>query len=353
MIFLRKNSEHGVALITALLILVITATTATYLLQQLNLSMRRSGNIINGNQAYLYALGAESLAIIALNEDFKKNKIEWHEDDWTLELNVPVEDGAGYIYGKVTDLQTRFNVNNLIGKQNYAAIEQFGRLLTLFGIESEVTNAVVDWLDSDHDAQGMYGAESDYYLGLEQPYRCANREITSVSELRLVRGLDTAKRFDELAQHLTALPNGTLINVNLAGYELHYAITGNAQNAAEAVRHSESMLEQQIDPNFQQQEVADEDFDNNAESIPKRPNIPITADSTEPYENVGDYIAKNNLQNDAKNNKVHQQTLSVDSEYFLVEGETELDRARATIKSVLRRDKNGKIEILMRTQGDF
>ena len=43
--------QSGVALITALLILAIASTAAAYLVQQLNLSMRRSGNVINSNQA--------------------------------------------------------------------------------------------------------------------------------------------------------------------------------------------------------------------------------------------------------------------------------------------------------------
>ena len=321
------------------------------------MSIRRSGNIINSNQAYLYALGAETLAIIGLNEDLKQNKIDSYEDIWTATYDpFPVEDGAGYIFIQVSDLQSRFNVNSLVdskGKQNTVAIERFRRLLLLFNINPDVTSAVIDWLDPNENAQGVYGAESDYYLGLEQPYRCANREITSVSELRLVRGLDTAERFYELTQHLTALPETTPINVNFAPYEIQYAIIGDANKAAAAVRHSKFMLEQQDDLALEEQDLSADSYSDSQNATVPRPNTRVTADSIRPYKDINDYIARNNLQNEIKNNKVSKQNLSVDSRYFLIEGESELDRARATVKSVLHRNKQGKIRVVFRTQGNL
>ena len=351
--------QSGVALITALLILAIASTAAAYLAQQLNLSMRRSGNVINSNQAYLYALGAETLAIIGLNEDAKTNKIDSYDDVWAMEYDpFPVEDGAGYIYIKVSDLQARFNVNDLVnkmGQQDNVAIERFRRLLTLFDIDPEVCNAVIDWIDSDVNALGPYGAEDDYYLGLEHPYRAANRWLASVSELRQVRGLDTAPRFNELAQFLTALPEHTPINVNMAGYEIQYAVIGDPQKAAEAVRFSKYALEQanaaaedgqqQIEEPVQQPSAGDTQTTQPA--VP-RPTIQPTAQSTEPYKDINDYVLKNSL---PKN--FVKQDLSVDSNFFLVTGESELDRGRATVKSVLHRDKNGKIRIVLRTLGEL
>lgn len=368
----RSLRQRGVALITALLIMFMAVAIASHLAQQLNMSMRRSGNIINSNQAYLYALGAETLAIIGLNEDIKANKIDSYDDFWAMEYDpFPVEDGAGYIYVKVKDLQGRFNINNLInkdGKLDPVSIERFRRLLVLFGIDPEVSNAVIDWMDKDHNAQGQYGAEDDYYLGLEQPYRCANRPLTSVSELRLVRGLDTAEQFNELAQQLIALPEHTPINVNLASYEIHYAIIGDVQKAALAVRHSKLMLEQALENQSDdaQQAQQEQEYEMQREMemarsmentgqrpIPPRPVIQPTPESILPYNDVNEYVAKNNLQQAIKNNTISQNDLSVDSQYFLVEGEAELDRARATVKSVLQREKNGKIRILSRTQGEL
>jgi general secretion pathway protein K len=345
--------NRGVALITALLILVIASTAAAYLMQQLNLSMRRSGNIINSNQAYLYALGAETLAIIGLNEDTKLNKIDSYEDIWAMEFDpFPVEDGAGYISVQVSDLQSRFNINNLIknGGLDTLSKERFERLLTLFNIDPEVSNAVIDWIDADINTLGIYGAEDDYYLGLEPPYRTANRPLSSISELRQVRGLDTAERFNELAQYLVALPEHTAINVNLASYEIHYAITGDAQKAALAVRHSPAMLEQANAAESGQQTTIQPPASNTADNyntVP-RPVVQPSAQSILPYADITDYFNKNDLQPN-----ISKEDLSVESQFFLVSGESELDRGRARIKSVLQRLKGGKIRVWFRTLGDL
>ncbi len=51
----------------------------------------------------------------------------------------------------------------------------------------EFAASIVDWRDSDSDTtQG--GAEDDYYLRLDPPYRCKNASFESVMELRLVCG---------------------------------------------------------------------------------------------------------------------------------------------------------------------
>ncbi|MBN1378626.1 MAG: type II secretion system minor pseudopilin GspK [Gammaproteobacteria bacterium] len=352
-----QTRQRGVALITALLILAIATTAAAFLVQQLNLSIRRSGNIINSNQTYLYALGAETLAIIGLNEDAKDNKIDSYDDIWSMEFDpFPVEDGAGFIYVKVSDLQARFNVNNLIkdGRQDTVSIERFRRLLTLYDIDPEVCNAVIDWIDTDIDTQGTYGAEDDYYMGLEPPYRAANRKLTSVSELRQVRGLDTAEHFHKLVQQLIALPERTAINVNFAGYEIQYAIIGDVQKAMQAVRHSQFMLEQtQAGAEEQPTDLLEISEPATNEHVLQRPFITPSAESVIPYNDIDDYIARNNLQEDIKTNKVSKEDLSPNSRYFLVLGESELDRGRTSIKSVLHRDANGKIYILSRTLGDL
>ena len=47
----------------------------------------------------------------------------------------------------------------------------------------------VDWLDEDIDPRPNSGAEDDYYMLQNPPYRAANRLMASASELRLVKGM--------------------------------------------------------------------------------------------------------------------------------------------------------------------
>ena len=55
-----SNGQRGVALITALLVVALATTAAVAMATRLNVDMRRTGNLLNGEQAYAYALGRKA-----------------------------------------------------------------------------------------------------------------------------------------------------------------------------------------------------------------------------------------------------------------------------------------------------
>ncbi len=103
------------------------------------------------------------------------------------------------------------------------SIARFSLLLGALDIDPSLLPALLDWLDADSETRFPGGAEDDYYLDLDAPYRAANRRFAHVSELRLVRGVDAAT-YDKLAPFVTVLPVRTDINVNLAPIEVLMAL---------------------------------------------------------------------------------------------------------------------------------
>lgn len=55
-------------------------------------------------------------------------------------------------------------------------------------LNDSVISSIIDWMDEDDDLEDQ-GAENEYYLSLEQPYRCKNGPIDSMNELLLVKGV--------------------------------------------------------------------------------------------------------------------------------------------------------------------
>jgi general secretion pathway protein K len=96
---------------------------------------------------------------------------------------------------------------------------QFRLLLEQLDIDPEITQALLDWLDPDSETRFPNGAEDDYYIELEEPYRAANGPIVDLSELKLVRGV-TDEIYAKLKPFIVALPAFTLINVNTAPAEI-------------------------------------------------------------------------------------------------------------------------------------
>ena len=54
--------------------------------------------------------------------------------------------------------------------------------------QEEMTDAIIDWRDSD-DLHRLHGAEDEYYMKLPEPYHAKNGRFDSVDELLQVRGI--------------------------------------------------------------------------------------------------------------------------------------------------------------------
>lgn len=110
------------------------------------------------------------------------------EARFTLAAVVP--DGSGGFaqrFGCVTDESGRLNINTLIAADKSGQV-LYDALMKLPNMTADLADAIVDWVDEDDDARES-GAESDYYLGLGQPYRAKNGPLNSLEELLLVRGM--------------------------------------------------------------------------------------------------------------------------------------------------------------------
>ena len=209
--------QRGVALITALLVVSLVTVIAVAMATRQHIDVRLTGNLLHGEQAYDYALGAESWARVILRRDDNESTHDSLDEDWATAL-PPLSVEGGQVSGKIEDLQGRFNINNLFlqdGKASEADVAYFRRLLEILKLEPNLTDALLDWIDADINVRFPDGAEDENYLSGSIPYRTANRPLVSTSELRLVAGFDpNAIRL--LEPYITALPARTLINVNTA-----------------------------------------------------------------------------------------------------------------------------------------
>ena len=219
-----EKRQRGVALVTALLVVSLATVAAVAMVTRLQVDMRRTGNLLNGEQAYAYAIAAESWAHVILRRDEEESDFDSLGEDWATAL-PPIAVEGGYVNGQIEDLQGRFNINNLIedgGEPtdaetavNAEELAYFERLLEVLGLEAALAPALLDWLDADINTRFPDGAEDVFYLLAERPCRAATRSMVSISELRLVKGF-TPEVVAVLEPHVTALPEETVININTA-----------------------------------------------------------------------------------------------------------------------------------------
>jgi general secretion pathway protein K len=236
--------QQGVALITVMLVVALATLLAVSMMRNQNISLRYAEGLFTQDQAILYTQGAEGFVQDLLLRDLDNDKRNKREVDhpgetWAKPFPAfPVPGGS--VQASLHDLQGRFNLNLLVQENavNTAAQTTLKRMLANLDLPDNLDAALIDWMDSDNEPNGVDGAEDDFYTRLPVPYRTANQPLADVSELLLVKGF-TPEVVAALRPHVSALPATALINVNTATPELVRAFTENmTASGAEELRRN-------------------------------------------------------------------------------------------------------------------
>ncbi len=212
---LAPKKAKGVAIITALFIMMLVAIIATAISLNLQLSINEtttvddyskkfheSDQFLNCEIIKLIEQAAKSPQVFSL---FDYSKVE--KDDFLIET---------------IDLQSRFNLNNLTKKEWHYSFIQLLLMVDPGTNEKdakEITEQISYWLTPIKSGESFSSPINRYYLSETTKTLPAHSLFESPTELRLIKGI-SAKRYQRLAPFITALPEVTPINLNTAPKEL-------------------------------------------------------------------------------------------------------------------------------------
>lgn len=231
---------RGVALVIVLLLLSMTVLIAAEIMERLEQDRTRTENALLMEQGYAYLLSAEALGMRALAADREDDRQRAEaidacsESDWAVSIGPMLWDN-GIFAVSIQDLQGRFNLNNLVATKDgertldRLQVERLKRLLRLVLPDANTADPLAeeaaDWIDSNTLVDGLGGAEDTEY----ESYRTGNTPFGDVSELRALRSATAAmwRETDDkplFSRYITALPEGTRLNVNTAPLEVLQAV---------------------------------------------------------------------------------------------------------------------------------
>lgn len=216
--------QNGVAIVLAMAVVAVAALAVTAMMVAQSTWSRQLELGTGHAQAQGLTQAGLDWARAVLSDDLRTGSVDHLGEPWALQLPpIPVENGS--LAGHIEDQQGKFNLNNLLkdGKVNPLELARFRRLLTILELSPLLADAVADWIDADNAPQPRNDTEDGYYLSLQPPYLAANRPLTDLAELALVRGFDKVVRA-RLRPFITALPRVTQVNVNTAPPEVLYAL---------------------------------------------------------------------------------------------------------------------------------
>ncbi|HQQ63370.1 MAG TPA: type II secretion system minor pseudopilin GspK [Pseudomonadales bacterium] len=211
---LPRFPQRGIAVITVLLALAIAILISSEVIMRVYMGVKRTENQLDADQAWQYALGGEALGRQLLAMDYEKNKqlaVDHLYEDWAIPAQtIPVE--GGFIEVEIYDLQSRFNLNNLVDDNGQVVpdqLETFTLMLSRLGVNPAYGMLAAHWASYPNDNESLYGNK-------DWPYRAGDTQFGSVSELRLLRDMDMGD-YLKIAPYVSALPvSGVPININTA-----------------------------------------------------------------------------------------------------------------------------------------
>ena len=313
---LTRNSffrnDRGIALVTVLMATALVAILAVGMTSAQQLNIRRTTNLLEGDQALLMAQGLEEWAVQLLLRDRQDGNNDHLGENWAMGL-IPTSVENGSISGRIVDLQGRINLNNLsAGNQQYSSQTQdiLERLFNSCEVESPYNTvlALADWLDPDSETRPG-GAEDQTYLLRQPAYRTGNRLMISPTELMLVEGI-SPDNYQCLADQITTLRDATMININTANAMVIASLVGTI-TLADA------------------EEIVRDRPDNG-------------------YANEADFLAHPVLAGTGANSN----GIALASNFFLVQGDAFFGNAEIHLNTVLAR-KPATVEILGRSVGTY
>ena len=296
----KQVQQQGIALLMAMMVVALATVTAVSLVHEQTLIIRKTEHIRNSDTALMYSLGLEDFARLILLKDKKDSKIDSLDENWAIGIPALPIDG-GFLSGSLQDAQSRFNINSVLVQENE---DRFKAICNNLDVNIDFIPALKDWIDSDQETLDADGAEDDYYTGLEQPYRTANRLMSDVSELLLVKGMDREK-FELLKPFITVLPVTTTLNINTIPAEIYKSFK-NAPDSDQFINEREK----------------------------------------DPFSTLEDY--KKRMKHELPANGI-----SVSTEYFQASGQVTLGEKTIFVNTLIHRDKKGVTTILSRKLGEF
>lgn len=219
--------QRGVAVVTALLVVMLATTVVAGLYVRENVTVRSVENRLALSQTRWVERAAIDWAKVILRADARSGVVDHLGEPWAVpvaetRLDETVTGGArlgdgsrpAMIAGQILDAQARFNVTALVqgGQVSDAHLAAFRRLLSVLGQPESLADMVLSRLlrSMPRTLEGKTVPPADLAL-------------LRLEDLRTVPGFDAAV-IEAIRPFVVVLPEPTLVNVNTAPAEVLAAL---------------------------------------------------------------------------------------------------------------------------------
>jgi len=226
----NKSDNRGIAVIIAVTTIALLVTMVIELNRKTGTAAESASMFKRrATLEYMTSSGIHMAMALLVKDKKETNDVDSLQEDWAdpdvlRDAMDELSFEEGEIEVKITDELGRIQINALVEfpdgqKFNQSQMVMWNKFLSYIRPDEGLTNddtmpasiisSTKDWLDSNDDdaIDGVNGAESDYYQGLDPPYSCQNGPFDSVESFLLVKGVaelvEGIGGFDQVAGYIT------------------------------------------------------------------------------------------------------------------------------------------------------
>ena len=231
--------ERGVAIVSVLLVVVVTSALAFHLLSRQEISVASTRVGLEFTQNRQYAIAAEHAARDMLGSLRMSSTYEPIEQTWLTE-HQPFQIEDGVVQLRLIDLNARLNLNSLVGDDSGSKQGIFLRLCDKLQLDTRLLSRWKDWTDLDEETSP--GGMEDYeWLVAPTPMRTPNTLGADISEARLLIPFEKHQN-EEFVRYVDVLPMSRLeMNVNSTPAEIFGLLDSDLLSLDDGFRRFESV----------------------------------------------------------------------------------------------------------------
>lgn len=220
------KKSQGIILLSVLWIMIILTALAIGLSHRIYLisSLTKNKNSLIKTRMALESGLNYLLCFMETDDDtMVDSKLDVFYDNQLKFKNIKITDNVSFSImcdDSSKESKVRYGINpvNAQLNLNFLNKEILNKIFEISSVNRDKMVYVMDWIDSDSDSSNNgSGAETDYYSGLDIPYKPSNKPIQSWAELYLIKGMD--EEFAKFLKNNFTIFGDGKVNINFAKKE--------------------------------------------------------------------------------------------------------------------------------------
>jgi general secretion pathway protein K len=194
----RTQNRQGIAVISVLIVIALISASVSLMFQRFDRDLKQTQFIVTQTQALNHLYSIETWAKNILSSD--DPSVDHLNEVWATSI-TPIQIPGGLVFGKLIDLQSKLNLNNLIDLET----NQYSPQYRSFFYDC------INLLNTQLQQQAM-GDTIFSHLINQYP---KPKSFEQVSEMKQIQSI-VVEDYIKIKPLLSALPSLTAINVNTA-----------------------------------------------------------------------------------------------------------------------------------------